>query len=549
MQEEQKTNSLEEGIRREAHAFLDQEENETLNAAYTEGMFVRLAAAALERWLPSDESTTEITEQFVTRAHWHLRRIFSREIQQRRLEGDIATCLNLSAAELLGPPPSALPDDFQLQVFDEAGKLLYEAEKAAATEGENADLSYVARAFHRLAEAILSKHPIEKWPTDDISAIAQTAEAYLGKNYKHSLQLHMAGLMNSCLQRAFEEEGRKIVFPILDYRTVPEPKEEELEDYGTGYDPLKLHKFTERIFKYGVYRIRADDNEILHAIREFDENIFPEWTTPEEYIRNMNEWGWPAEIRERAIASLDAELAAQPEQTPEVVAAILRQRRNGMLNGRAHTIFQTFMSYSDHGMRCGIAACLFLAKHYADANYLLVSGASDDVVDRALPYKTDLQRHVAAYFADWLTRPLLTRSLPGKRAYAQIELLLAYYESLLPQWEEASRFCQDALRSASPIRQTSWRDEIAKNYPDLDNQPRLIERLPPKHQWVQGLTEEVREDHRSSKAADIALEHAARMCGAADYKYALSTLQQNLRKHRRKQDCFEEPESKHDILE
>lgn len=507
MQEKQKAISLDEDIGREALALHGKIAEGTLDACYRSEMFKQLSATAIKSWSHNAEPTQEIIEQFAERADWHLENIFSREIQYGRLMGDIAKCLVLTAKEIFGEiKPSATQEDFQALVFNESVLLLNKAEE---TGPDNADNSYTARAFHRLAEAFLYTRPTESWPTDDISAIAQTAATHFARSYTHSLRLHMAQLMATCLESAFAEEERKMEFPIFDYSSIPEPSEEELEDYGSGYDPLKLYKFTQRIFQHGVFRVRGDDDQIKRAIREFDETIFPEWKTREEYISSMDSWGWPPEIRERAIASFDVKLAEQQDQTPEVIANLLQQRRNAMLGGRTETIFRTFESYADHGMRCGVSANLFLALHYADANYLALSGASEEEINKALPTLTDLKKQVADYFADWLIRPLPTKSRDGRKA--------DYNLANLPLQENFNYTYPETLKAKK-------RYEAVSHYADCIN---LVQREHP--DMPTDLIQEFRQPNKcKGRDSYIAAEWAARFCGIDDWHYDGRTLSKHL---------------------
>lgn len=158
-------------------------------------------------------------------------------------EENIAQSLYVLIAMILSNQlPGDQLDKFATLVFSEADLLLKKAEEMTP---DNTDTSYVLRVFHRLAEGFLSSFSIEKWPTDDIGAIAHTAEDHFRRNWKHAPKKwdhpHWAALLLiDCLQRAFEEEGRKIVFPVFDYSTIPEPEEGELVDYETGYDSLML---------------------------------------------------------------------------------------------------------------------------------------------------------------------------------------------------------------------------------------------------------------------------------------------------------------------
>ncbi|MCG3143030.1 MAG: hypothetical protein HONDAALG_00343 [Gammaproteobacteria bacterium] len=417
-------------------------------------------------------------------------------------------------------------------LIEEAKSLLNKAEQASP---DNQHYTYTAYTFHRLAEAWLQRTVPDNLQDYDLGAIAQTAEEHFKKRYPLFEQVPlvylMANLLGVCLQQALEEEGRKVVFPVLDYGAIPVPDEDELEDYGSGYDPLSLHKFSQRVITKALLRVRGDDYELLRAIFEFNQAQFPEISTREEFIESLADI--PAQVRDRRIAEFDNDLSTQSEQTPEIVAMILRQIRERMIHEYTQAIFHGFRMYGDHSIRCGIIATLFLAAQYSNAINADLSGMPEDVIKKELPIFTDLKKKVAAFFADWLIQPLPTRTREGKKAKAdQVRTQLRLeYERILEFWREASQICNSTRESTSEIRRSRWREDIRRDFPLLPDD--LIERLQPKLLWSDEIKKSMGDKGGSSDPDDIALEHAARLCGADDYMYKLTTLKEYLKQQKR----------------
>jgi hypothetical protein len=419
-------------------------------------------------------------------------------------------------------------DPFLDMLFAEAALLMNKANEAGP---DNADPSYVARAFHRLVEAVHKRSHPDEQPDFDLGAVAQTAETYFARTHQQWYVAQTAQLMMNCLQRAIKEEGRKIEFPFLDYDAMPDPSEDQVESYGSGYDPLALHKFAQRIVTRGVLRVRGDDSEIYRAILELNEAQFVETSTREEFAASLQ--GLPAEIRDRRLAEFDTALSARTEKTPEIIAKLLRDDRARMIQEYTMATYRGFMDFGDHGIRCGIVATLFLATHYANAYNAAAAGQSEDVVEKLRPRLTDLKKEVAAFFADWLTQPLATKAPEGRKAKAERVRteLLPKYEQVVEDWREASRICKDARSSVSEKRRNSWRNDIRRDFPHLPDD--LIERLAPMHLWPDEIKQRVGDKGGGSDPEDVAHEHAARLCGADEYAYRLSTLQEYLKQQRR----------------
>lgn len=105
------------------------------------------------------------------------------------------------------------------------------------------------------------------------------------------------------------------------------------------------------------------------------------------------------------------------------------------------------------------------------------------------------------------------------------EELQEYYREVLPLWQDAK-----SLYKQNRNRPT-WRDIIKAAHPDLKDEDDLISRLSGR---LQDLPEEIQaklsEKGGDSKPSSIALEHAARLCGANPYEYSVRYLYYNLRK-------------------
>lgn len=416
-------------------------------------------------------------------------------------------------------------DPFHDMLFAEASELMNRANEAGP---ESADPSYVARAFARLAEAVHRRVHPDREPDFDLGAVAQTAEAHFARRHQGWYVAQTAQLMMDCLQRATNEEARKMDFPAIDYDEMSEPDEEKPESYGSGYDPLALHKFAHRIVTRGVLRVRADDREIYRAIQELNEAKFVETSTREEFAESLA--GMPAEIRERKLAEFDAALDAQPDRTPETVAKVLRESRAGMIRDYTRATYRGFMDFGDHSIRCGIIATLFLAAHYANAYNAADAGQPDDVVESLLPGLTELKKEVADYFADWLTQPLATKPRPGKKPKADLSRLSDHYNTIINDWMDALATCRATLKLRSGAKRDAWRADLKRQYPTFPED--LIERLQPMTDWPEWIADVCEEQGVEDKPQDIALEQAARLCGAGNYAFKLSYLEKVFREQK-----------------
>jgi hypothetical protein len=97
--------------------------------------------------------------------------------------------------------------------------------------------------------------------------------------------------------------------------------------------------------------------------------------------------------------------------------------------------------------------------------------------------------------------------------------LAEHYDSVLPVWKDAKLiFKQNSKRP-------TWRELIRAAHPDVEFDEDLLARLSGK---LNDLPEDVQAKLSAkggdSKPSSIALEHAARLCGAAPYQYGVRYL-------------------------
>lgn len=111
----------------------------------------------------------------------------------------------------------------------------------------------------------------------------------------------------------------------------------------------------------------------------------------------------------------------------------------------------------------------------------------------------------------------------GSPAKAELNDLHIHYAKHIEMWEQAWQICRDILNSPSKDR-ADWRGKVKQDFPALASFPDLIERLQPHAQWPASIAAACSERGGQDNPEDIALEHAARLCDAAEYDYRLSSL-------------------------
>lgn len=121
----------------------------------------------------------------------------------------------------------------------------------------------------------------------------------------------------------------------------------------------------------------------------------------------------------------------------------------------------------------------------------------------------------------------------GRVRRANLRRLSQHYDSAIMGWIEAYEMCRSALSSGSAIRRDGWRDDIKKAFPDFPED--LIERMQPIKDWPDQILHHCSAKGGEDKAEDIALEHAARLCGAKNYAYKLTVLRKNYNEQKRQE--------------
>jgi hypothetical protein len=155
-----------------------------------------------------------------------------------------------------------------------------------------------------------------------------------------------------------------------------------------------------------------------------------------------------------------------------------------------------------------------------------------------IPTEQELRAIDESLLADWW-RYLAersgaeTRDSRGgrKKPKANLGKLAEHYDEIIGDWMEAWAICREALGSRSGTRRIAWRQEVKRSFPEMPNN--LVERLQPMADWPADIANICLEKGGEDSPDHIALEHVARICGAGDYAYKLSTLQERYRRQTR----------------
>lgn len=131
----------------------------------------------------------------------------------------------------------------------------------------------------------------------------------------------------------------------------------------------------------------------------------------------------------------------------------------------------------------------------------------------------------------WHRKRLGIRRGGDRRSKAKIDRLKEHFDQRVNDWCKAYLDCREALNSHRPEKREAWRLEVKNYNPDFPDD--LIERLQPMTEWPNEISDICLEQGGEDRAEDIALEHAARLCGAESYAYKLATLQERYRKQNR----------------
>ena len=126
-----------------------------------------------------------------------------------------------------------------------------------------------------------------------------------------------------------------------------------------------------------------------------------------------------------------------------------------------------------------------------------------------------------------LDKTFIKRDLrPGRRQRADLRDLRQNYQRIFPIWEEAFDWYNTLIKSKYSGRKKEWKEEIKTAFPGLPEN--LILRLQPFDEYPNDVSAICSKNGGMNKPEDIALEHAAQLCGANPYAYRLSTLQKKL---------------------
>jgi len=139
--------------------------------------------------------------------------------------------------------------------------------------------------------------------------------------------------------------------------------------------------------------------------------------------------------------------------------------------------------------------------------------------DTQQPFQTDSDDTIAYLLNEYKQAIKKRLGLTRRQRKARYDLseLLNHYSTVLPLWQDAKEIYKDN-------RKRNWQQIVKTVHPYLPVD--LVARLSGN---PSDLSDEVKENLAekggTSEPSDIAIEHAARLCGAPDYSYALSTLE------------------------
>jgi len=108
--------------------------------------------------------------------------------------------------------------------------------------------------------------------------------------------------------------------------------------------------------------------------------------------------------------------------------------------------------------------------------------------------------------------------------------LALHFERVYPIWEQAKKIYKESQGSSDRKRRERWRETIFATYPELKGYSDLVERLADPPQLPENILSKLEEKGGSPARSDIALEHAARRCGAPPYEYTIRHLKSVLSK-------------------
>lgn len=131
----------------------------------------------------------------------------------------------------------------------------------------------------------------------------------------------------------------------------------------------------------------------------------------------------------------------------------------------------------------------------------------------------------------------LTRSLESFSGGGRFDQLHDHYQRLLPVWKEAKDIYEQNKK------REKWQEMIRAAYPEICFPADLLSRLTGRLlDLPEAIQTKVAETGGDSKPSSLALEHSARMCGAAPYQIGIRQLY-NLKKTARGKKIVELTES------
>ena len=152
-----------------------------------------------------------------------------------------------------------------------------------------------------------------------------------------------------------------------------------------------------------------------------------------------------------------------------------------------------------------------LLKTLRDARLLPMS--EEEAIDVIL-------KELRAHAKELLDAPIGERG--GSKPDYDLTHLGSHFESVYPLWQEAKRLYRQAQKTKEKTRREKWRESIKIIYTDLPDD--LIERLAKVPTLSEEINIKLQQKGGSSASADIAAEHAARLCGAPAYHYSIRYL-------------------------
>lgn len=110
--------------------------------------------------------------------------------------------------------------------------------------------------------------------------------------------------------------------------------------------------------------------------------------------------------------------------------------------------------------------------------------------------------------------------------YDRLRLLGFYFAQVYPVWEKAKELYKESQESLYRKKRMSWREDILEEYEkELKAFSDLIELLADPPEVPAEIYEKILKKGVTSAPKDIALQHAARLCGIPDFEYTTRHLE------------------------